>query len=114
MYLQNPFVLIGIGGIVYYLFQRKKLALAQEEWAKTVAENKKKNERDSDGLLLSFKGDIAKMSDEELFKTIKENEEDLLKIKDDKQKQELAKMIEFCANSYNERQKSKKQNKNRR
>jgi hypothetical protein len=48
------------------------------------------------------------MSNEDVLKSIKENEENLLNIKDEKQKKELAKMIKFCAETYNSRSQNKK------
>jgi transcriptional accessory protein Tex/SPT6 len=109
MYLQNPFVVLGAIGIIYHLWRRKQLSIQQTEYDELLkAYLKKQTEKDSDGLYLSFKKDVENMSNEDVLKSIKENEENLLNIKDENQKKELAKMIQFCADTYNSRSQNKK------
>jgi hypothetical protein len=108
MYLRNPFVIIGIVGIMYHLWQRRNLAQEQTKYDKLLSDYlKSKKETDEDGLLVRFKRDIEAMSNEQIIKSIKENEKELANTTDPKEKKELAKMLHFCAETYNNRPKKK-------
>ena len=108
MYLRNPFVVIGICGILYHLWQRRNLAQEQIKYDKLLADYiKSQKETDENGLLLRFKRDIEAMTNEEIIKSIQENEKELVKTKDPKEKKEIAKMLQFCAETYNGRSKKK-------
>lgn len=110
MYFRNPFVVIGICGILYHLWQRRNLAQEQVKYDKLLGDyikSKKERETDENGLLLRFKRDIEAMTNEEIIKSIQENEKELASTKDPKEKKEIAKMLQFCADTYNGRSKKK-------
>jgi len=99
-YLKSPYVLLGVLGIAYYVYKRKKIIAllpktSEIETESVISEIKNKVDDFSD-IPESFKNQIKKMSANDIGKTIKSNQEMLSRKKLDKDEQEgVLRMLEY-------------------
>ena len=106
-YFKNPFVIIGVLGIVYYLYKRN--ILVKEYNKKNLESNNMIIKEDiivdaKDVLPINFKNDVEKMSFSEIKKSMIENE-NLIKSKTLKPNEEkqVAEMVNYLVNYNNKK-----------
>jgi hypothetical protein len=100
-YLKNPYILIGLGGIAFWLYSRKNIVKSK---ANTVSKQIKEL-KDNSEIPEDFKKDVDTMTTEEIVSTIEHNVRmlDRADIKDKSKKLEMERMLEYLTDEYDKR-----------
>jgi len=103
-YLRSPYIIIGVIGIVYYLYKRNILVnkINKEIIPALSSNNQAQTELKNNDVPTEFKKDVQKMSFSEMKKNVTQNErliaEKKLKPKEEKQ---VAKMVKYVVDYNN-------------
>ena len=103
-YITNPFILIGTVGVIFYIWQRKKVLKNLPTYKKGKLDIGTNNLSPENDLPEEFVNDVKKMSKEKILRTISHNDKMLERAKmSDKKRAGMERMLDFLTDEYQSR-----------